>query len=218
MYVRKQHQWADREEVFALIEAHALGAWVCQGQEGLIANHVPFVLDRSRGEHGTLMCHVSRANPVWRALGAGLPSVVVFRGPQAYISPGWYPGKAEHGKVVPTWNYVAVNAHGTARVVDDPAWLLGQLNRLANAHEAGQAQPWRVDDAPADYTERLLRAIVGIEIPIDRLESKLKASQDEALEDRHGTVAGLRSELSDEAVQMAGLVQKALDAELPAPG
>ena len=111
MYVRKQHQWTDREEVFALIEAHALGAWVCHGADGLIANHVPFVLNRSRGAHGTLMCHVARATPVWRALGAGVPSVVMFRGPQAYITPGWYPGKAEHGKVVPTWNYLAVNAH-----------------------------------------------------------------------------------------------------------
>ncbi|WP_404302624.1 FMN-binding negative transcriptional regulator [Alicycliphilus denitrificans] len=99
MYLRKQHQWTDREAVFTLIEAHALGAWVCQAEGGLTANHVPFVLDRGRGKHGTLMCHVSRANPVWRALGAGLPSVVMFRRPQAYITPGWYPGKAEHGKV-----------------------------------------------------------------------------------------------------------------------
>lgn len=215
MYIRKQHQWTDREEVFALIDAHPLGAWVCHGEGGLVANHVPFVLDRSRGAHGTLMCHVARANPVWRALGAGVPSVVMFRGPQAYISPGWYPGKAEHGKVVPTWNYVAANAHGTARVVDDPDWLLGLLNRLAQVHESGRPEPWRVDDAPADYTGKLLRAIVGIEIPIERLESKLKASQDEALEDRQGTVAGLQRERGEEAARMAGLVQKALDAEVP---
>ena len=94
MYIRKQHQWTDREEVFALIEAHALGAWVCHREDGLIANHMPFVLDRSRGEHGTLMCHVARANRGWRGLGAGVPSVGMFRGSQAYITPGWYPGKA----------------------------------------------------------------------------------------------------------------------------
>ncbi len=210
MYVRKQHQWTDREEVFALIEAHVLGAWVCQAEGGLLANHVPFVLDRSRGEHGTLMCHVSRANPVWRALGAGVPSVVMFRGPQAYITPGWYPGKAEHGKVVPTWNYLAVNAHGAARVVDDPAWLLGLLNRLTQTHEAGRPRPWQVGDAPADYIDKQLRAIVGIEIPIDRLEAKCKASQDEALEDRRGTVAGLRAEQREASAAMADWVQRAM--------
>lgn len=212
MYVRKQHQWTDREEVFALVDAHPLGAWVCHGEGGLVANHIPFVLDRSRGEYGTLMCHVSRANPVWRALGAGVPSVVMFRGPQAYITPGWYPGKAEHGKVVPTWNYLAVNAHGTARVVDDPAWLLGLLNRLTQAHEAGRPLPWKVGDAPADYIGKQLRAIVGIEISIDRLEAKCKASQDEALEDRQGTVAGLRAEQREESGRVADWVQKAMDA------
>lgn len=212
MYIRKQHQWTEREEVFALIEAHALGAWVCHGADGLIANHMPFVLDRGRGEHGTLMCHVARANPVWRALGAGVPSVVMFRGLQAYITPGWYPGKAEHGKVVPTWNYLAVNAHGTARVVDDPAWLLGLLNRLTHVHETGRPQPWQVGDAPADYIDKLLRAIVGIEIPIDRLEAKCKASQDEAPEDRRGTVEGLRAERREEPGRMAEWVMKALDA------
>jgi transcriptional regulator len=160
---------------------------------------------------------VARANGVWRQLGADTPSVVLFQGPQAYITPGWYPGKAAHGRVVPTWNYVAVHAHGRARVVDDRAWLLAMLNRLTDAQEAGRAAPWRVSDAPSDYIDRMLRAIVGIEIPIDRLEGRLKASQDEAAPDRLGTVQGLQEQGGDQAQAMAALVQDALLADTPPP-
>lgn len=210
MYVSKHHALDDREAIFGLMEAHPLGAWVCQTEGGLVANHVPFLLDRNRGEFGTLVGHVSRANPVWRQLNTAAPSVVMFQGPQAYISPGWYPGKADHGKVVPTWNYTVAHAHGTARAVDDRGWLLDMLNRLTDTHEAGRPAPWRVGDAPADYIDRMLRAIVGVEIPIERLEGKLKASQDEDLTDRLGTVSALRADPRDEAQAMAGLVARAL--------
>ena len=219
MYVPARHRFDDREALFALMGAHPLGGWVCHGVDGLVANHVPFFLDRTRGPHGTLVGHVSRANGVWRALGAGAPSVVMFQGPQAYVTPGWYPGKAAHGEVVPTWNYVVVHAHGVARAVDDRDWLLGVLNRLTDEHEARQALPWRVGDAPAAYVDRLLRAVVGIEIPIDRLEGRLKASQDEARPDREGTVRGLRASTCPWAQAMAGLVQRALDDDAAAdPG
>ena len=210
MYVSKHHALDDREAISGLMEAHPLGAWVCQTAGGLVANHVPFLLDRSRGKFGTLVGHVARANPVWRELGTAAPSVVTFQGPQAYISPGWYPGKAAHGKVVPTWNYTVAHAHGIARAVDDRDWLLDMLNRLTATHEAGQPMPWRVDDAPADYIDRMLRAIVGVELPIERLEGKLKASQDEDRADRQGTVAALRSSPCDQARALAGLVEKAL--------
>lgn len=210
MHVSKHHALDDREAVFGLMEAHPLGAWVCQTASGLVANHVPFLLDRSRGEFGTLVGHVARANPVWRELGAAAPSVVMFQGPQAYISPGWYPGKVAHGKVVPTWNYTVAHAHGIARAVDDRDWLLDMLSRLTATHEAGQPMPWRMGDAPADYIDRMLRAIVGVELPIERLEGKLKASQDEDLADRLGTVRALRSDPRDEARAVAGLVEKAL--------
>jgi transcriptional regulator len=119
MYVNPSHQLTDREAIFSLIASHPLGAWVCHGREGLIANHVPFLLDRGRGPHGTLIGHVARANGVWRELDAATPSVVMFQGPQAYITPGWYPGKTEHGRVVPTWNYVVAHAHGVARAIED---------------------------------------------------------------------------------------------------
>jgi transcriptional regulator len=210
MYVSKHHALDDSEAIFGLMEAHPLGAWVCHTAGGLVANHVPFLLDRSRGEFGTLVGHVSRANPIWRALGAAAPSVVMFQGPQAYISPGWYPGKAAHGKVVPTWNYTVAHAHGVARAVDNRDWLLDMLNRLTATHEADRPAPWRVGDAPADYVDRMLRAIVGVELPIQRLEGKLKASQDEDLPDRLGTVRALRADPSGEAQALAGLVEKAL--------
>jgi transcriptional regulator len=213
MYVHKKHQLSDRAALYALMSSHPLGAWVCMGRGGLIANHVPFVLDRNRGPHGTLIGHVARANPVWRELGPSTASVVMFQGPQAYISPGWYPGKAEHGQVVPTWNYVVAHAHGVARAIDDRAWLLDMLERLSTAHEAQQPVPWQVGDAPADFIDKLLRAIVGIEIPIERLEGKLKASQDEAMPDRLGTVGGLREAGGDAAARMADLVQQAIESE-----
>jgi transcriptional regulator len=216
MYVNRLHQLTDREALFSLMASHPLGAWVCHGSAGLSANHVPFLLDRSRGPLGTLLGHVSRANDVWRELGSSVPSVVMFQGPQAYITPNWYPGKAEHGKVVPTWNYMVAHAHGVARVVEDHEWMLDMLQRLTAAHEAGRPTPWRVADAPGPFIEKMMHAVVGIEIPIDRLEGKLKASQDEAMEDRRGTVRGLREEASSEAAAMADLVVSAIEAEFPA--
>ncbi len=210
MYVNPRHRLSPRDALFDLVTSHPLGAWVCVAHGGLIANHVPFLLDRSRGPNGTLIGHVARANTVWREIDPTTPSVVMFRGPQHYITPGWYPGKAQHGKVVPTWNYVVAHAHGTARAMHDRAWMLDMLHRLTQAHEARQAQPWRVDDAPAAFIDNMLNAIVGIEIPIDRLDGKLKASQDEELQDRVGTVRGLRGEHTDEASSMADRVLQAL--------
>jgi transcriptional regulator len=210
MYLPPYHRLDDRTAQFDLIAHHPLGTWVCQGADGLIANHLPFVLDRTRGENGTLLCHVARGNPVWRSLGRAVPSVVAFMGPQSYITPGWYPGKAEHGRVVPTWDYVAVHAHGVARVVDDRDALLDQLNRLTDQQEAAHARPWQVADAPPGHIDRLLRAIVCIEMPVTRLEGRLKASQDEAPADRVGTVTGLRASNREADHAMADLVEQAL--------
>lgn len=211
MYIPPLHRLTDRERLFALMAAHPLGAWVVPGRNGLVANHVPFLLDRERRPFGTLIGHVSRANGVWRELAAGAPSVVMFQGAEAYVTPAWYPGHADHGEVVPTWNYEVAHAHGVARVVEDRAWLADMLRRLTAAHEAPQPVPWAMDDAPAPFMERMMRGIVGIEIPIDRLEGKLKASQDEALADRHGTVRGLRGQASDSARAMAALVEGAIE-------
>ena len=160
MYVNPLHELTDREVLFSLMASRPLGAWVCHGREGLIANHVPFLLVRNRGPLGTLIGHVSRANVVWRELDSATPSVVMFQGPQAYITPGWYPSKAEHGEVVPTWNYVVAHAHGVARAIEDRDWMLDMLNRLTDVHEAGQSAPWSVGDAPRAFIHRMMRALV----------------------------------------------------------
>jgi len=215
MYVPKHHQLKEHDAAFSLMVSHPLGAWVCQTQEGLVANHLPFFLDRTRGPHGVLMGHVARANAVWRQLTLLAPSVVIFQGPQSYITPGWYPSKVEHGKVVPTWNYLVAHVHGTARVVEDRDWMLNMLNRLTDTQEAHQSQPWQVGDAPSDHIEKLMRAVVGIEIAIDRVEGKLKASQDEEMPDRHGTVTGLLSTPGEHCQAMAALVLNAIASETP---
>lgn len=207
MYINRHHRLDDDAALRALVDANALGTWVRAGPHGVAADHIPFLLDRERGPHGTLVGHVARANPVWRGLDAQAPSLVIFQGPQAYITPNWYPGKAQHGKVVPTWDYAVVHVHGVARAIEDRDWLLGILRCLSAAHEAAQPRPWTLDDAPPGYIDKLLRAIVGIEIAVTRFEGKLKASQDEDAQDRTGTVQGLRALACPNALAMAELVE-----------
>jgi transcriptional regulator len=216
MYIAPHHTLTDPKAVASLIAAHPLGSWVCHCDGQLVANPVPFFLDTTLGPHGTLLGHVSRANPVWRALTPSTPSIVMFHGPQTYITPNGYPGKREHGRVVPTWNYAVAHAHGVAQVLDDPDSLLTLLHQLTTAQEAGQRTPWRIGDAPPTYINALLRGIVGIAIPIDRLEGKLKASQDEAMPDRLGTVEHLKATPGDNARAMAALVEQAIEADLRA--
>ena len=210
MYTPKCHALTDIGTMHAHIADHPLGAWVCTVQKQLIANHIPFILDAQNGPTGRLLGHVSRANPVWRELDGGAPSVVMFMGPHAYITPSWYPSKHQHGKVVPTWNYVTVHAHGVARAIEDPSWILDVINRLTDAQEVRRTEPWKVSDAPSGYIEKMLRAVVGIEIVIEHLEGRLKVSQDEDDQDRLGTVAGLRQSSSAPSQVLANLVLDAL--------
>lgn len=211
MYIPTYHEQVDIDAAYTLIDTYPLGAWVAPGEIGLIANHIPFVLDRTRGNFGTLIGHVSRANAIWRHVSTVESSVVLFQGPQAYISPSWYPEKVKHGKVVPTWNYAVVHAHGVPRVIHDEMWLRDMLSRLTAANEKTQPAPWKISDAPDDYIASLLRAIVGIEIPIEKIEAKLKASQDEALQNRLGTVHGLNALGNKNSSEMASLVQQEID-------
>lgn len=206
-YLPSHFEVTDRATLDGLVHAHPLGTWVVQHQGELLVNHIPFLLDAELGAHGTLVGHVARANPVWQALAAGAPSVVVFMGPQAYVSPNWYPGKHTHGKAVPTWNYATVHAHGVAQAFDDPARVLEVVTRLTQRHEAAQAQPWQVVDAPPEYVRGLLKAIVGIEIPVQRWIGKFKLSQNRPLADRLGVAAGLVGQGSADAVAMVALVQ-----------
>ncbi len=187
MYTPKYHALTDMAAMRTQIAEHPLGAWVCMAQNQLMAIHIPFMLDVQHGGHGRLLGHVSRANPGWHGLVGGAPSVVMFMGPDAYITPSWYPGKREHGKVVPTWNYVTVHAQESLRDT-----------------------PWKVTDAPAAYIDQMLRVEVGIEITIERLEGRLKVSQDEDEKDRLGTVEGLRGMSHAPAQILSDLVLREL--------
>ena len=203
MYMPTHFEESRPQVLHKLVAAHPLATWVVQGGASLQVNHIPFLLDAGRGPHGTLVGHVARANPVWQSLG---PSVAVFQGAQAYISPSWYPSKRAHGKVVPTWNYAVVHAHGTPRAIESPDALLEIVTRLTQAHEAGSAVPWVVSDAPADFIDQMLKAIVGIEMPIERLVGKWKVTQNRSAADRLGTTAGLRQQGDAQSLAMADLV------------
>jgi transcriptional regulator len=176
-----------------LIRAHPLGLLVTGGPRGLVANAVPFTL-ADGGPCGTLRAHLARANDQAEALREGEEALVVFQGPQAYVSPSFYPSKREHGRVVPTWNYVVVQARGRAVVTDDAGWLREQIGALTEAHEGPRAAPWAVDDAPAPFVAAQVRAIVGVEIAVERIEGKWKASQNRPEPDRAGVAEGLRAE------------------------
>lgn len=201
MYLPKAFAEADPATLRTLLAAHPLGTWIVWQDGEPVANHVPFQLDASRGPHGTLIGHVARANPVWRGLGgagdgSGARSIVVFQGAQGYVTPSWYASKREHGKVVPTWNYAVVHAHGMAVAIEDRGRLLEIVRALTGVHESGRAVPWAVEDAPADFTAQLLEAIVGIEIPLERLVGKWKMSQNRPAADRAGVAEGLLAESS----------------------
>lgn len=190
MYAPSHFDETSTETMHALVAAHPLGTLVIQGAGGLDANHIPFEISAPAADapFGVLRAHVARANPLWRQ--AGAPALVVFQGPTAYISPSHYEEKRASGKVVPTYNYAVVHAHGTLRAVDDPAWLLALLERLTARHESLRAAPWSVHDAPRGYIDKLMGAIVGIEIPLQRLQGKWKLSQDHPRQDQLNIAAG----------------------------
>jgi transcriptional regulator len=181
------------EVLHQLVRDHPLAALVTLGPDGLAANHIPFEIAAEPAPFGTLRGHVARANPVWRDVAPGVEALAIFRGPDAYVSPAWYATKRETGKVVPTWNYLVVHAHGPLRVIEDTGWLRALVERLTARHEAGRPEPWKPADAPADFLAKQLRAIVGIEMPIARLVGKWKASQNRTPADRNGVIAGLEA-------------------------
>jgi transcriptional regulator len=183
------HFAPDDAAVRELLTHHGAADLVTAGPEGLEATMLPFLYEHDRG---TLLGHVARNNDHWKRAD-GRPCLVIVRGPDAYISPSWYASKAEHGRVVPTWNYVTAHVHGTVTVHDDVAWLDDLVRRLTDRHEAGRAEPWSVDDAPERFVRGQLRAIVGVEVRIARVEAKFKLSQNRPAADVDGVVAGLRS-------------------------
>jgi transcriptional regulator len=202
MYLPAHFEERDVSVIHRLIRAHPLGAVVTLTPDGLDANHIPLLVHADPLPFGTLHGHVARGNALWRQ--DGTEALVILQGPDAFISPSWYPTKQEHAKVVPTWNYAVVHAHGTLRAVDDPVWLRAHVDELTRTHESSQAVPWHVTDAPADFIDQTIKGIVGIEIQIARLVGKWKVSQNRSQADREGAADALTKQ---GAARMAGLVR-----------
>jgi transcriptional regulator len=196
------------EVLHDLIGRHPLATLISCGVDGPEATHVPMVLHSGIRPHGELRCHLARGNPHWRTLERAGPVLVIFQGPQQYISPSWYPSKQEHGKVVPTWNYVTVHVHGRAKLFEEQARLLEHLQALTAQNEAAFENPWSVSDAPAEYVGALSKGIVGIEISIESMQGKWKVSQNRPEADRLGVMTGLRLMNSAAGLEMADLVKQ----------
>ena len=186
MYTPTHFQNSDPQALHQLMREHPLGTLVRQGPSGLDADHLPFELDLSAGPLGTLRAHVARANPLWQEAVVERPVLVVFHGPQAYISPSWYPSKHEAHRQVPTWNYEVVHAHGLLSVCDDERFARGLVARLTRTHEARETLPWKMGEAPPDFVSELLQKIVGLEVRLTRVEGKSKLSQNKEVRDQQG--------------------------------
>lgn len=193
MYLPNTFREDDLQTLHAMIRAHPLATLITAGSGGLLANLVPFTLVDG-GENGTLRAHIAKANDQVSALSSGAETLVVFQGPEAYITPSWYVSKQEHGRVVPTWNYAVVQVSGTPRVIDNPEWLRAQINHLTSSQEDKRSTPWSVTDAPEPYIAGQIKVIIGIEIPISTILGKWKVSQNRSDADRRGVEEGLRTE------------------------
>ncbi|PZX26185.1 Putative transcriptional regulator; repressor, probable FMN-binding protein [Cupriavidus phytorum] len=201
MYVPDHFAETRPDALARIIHAYPLGMLVTNSQHGLDADHLPFEFDPCAGGHGVLTAHVARANPVWQRCPTGTQVMVVFRGAEAYVSPNWYPSKHETHRQVPTWNYEVVHAHGILTVRDDERFVRGLVARLTRRHEATEARPWKMGDAPPDYLDAMLRAIVGLEIAVTSLVGKRKLSQNKDTRDRLGVVDALEARGCTELAQ-----------------
>lgn len=210
MYIPTHFEEPRVEVMHELIRAQPLATLVTMTPGGLDANPIPLHLVADPQPFGTLRGHVARANPVWRELARDVEALAIFHGPNAYVTPSWYPTKKEHGRAVPTWNYAAVHACGTLRIIDDAAWLRAQLEELTAQHEAAFAEPWAVRDAPPGYIKKLIGAIVGIEIVITKLSGKWKMSQNQPAQNRAGVIQGLRERAIPDAEEIAALIEEGM--------
>nr|WP_314875246.1 FMN-binding negative transcriptional regulator [uncultured Pseudomonas sp.] len=203
MYNSKPHQEHDLQRLHQQMLETRLAVLITHGEEGLLASHIPVLIDTAQGEYGTVYGHLARANRQWHALQQGTEALLVFAGADAYVSPSFYPSKAATHKVVPTWNYLAVHAYGSAEVIEDGAALLDIVSHLTDRHEHGRDTPWQVSDAPSDYIEGMLRAIVGFRLPITRIQGARKLSQNRSAEDVAGVRDGLASSSDPQDNQLA---------------
>ncbi|WP_343655788.1 FMN-binding negative transcriptional regulator [Paraburkholderia caribensis] len=193
MYVPAHFAETRKEVLHSRIVQHPFGTLITHGSSGLDANHIPFELAADDGELGVLRAHVARANPVWQQVANGDEVLVVFHAGDAYISPNWYPSKHELHKQVPTWNYMVVHAHGRMTILDDERYVRGVVGRLTRTHEASEPKPWKMGDAPKDYVDAMVKAIVGIQVEITRLVGKSKLSQNKEARDIQGAAEALKS-------------------------
>ena len=215
MYCPSAFRQNDLAALHAHIQSTGLALLTSAGASGLQASHLPLILAPEEGEFGTLYGHIARANPHWRDLAAGAEALVVFSGPDAYVHPGWYAAKTEHGKVVPTWNYITVQAWGAVEVFEDPQRLRQVVGALTDRHEGGFAAPWQVDDAPVEYIDSMLRAIVGFALPIQRIEGKWKLGQNRSQADQVGVYEGLCQSPREADRQLAASMAQANHALCP---
>jgi transcriptional regulator len=210
MYIPAHFEESRIEVLHDLILTHPLSTLVTMSSIGINANHIPLHLIQQAGQYGKLQGHVARENPVWSDLVNDVETLVIFQGPSNYISPSWYPTKQEHGKVVPTWNYVTVHAYGTLRVIEDPVWIKIQLESLTAQQEASFDKPWAISDAPVEFTNKMMGAIVCIEILITKLIGKWKVSQNQPAINRAGVVEGLESLGKSAATELAAAIDKTM--------
>lgn len=208
MYIPRPNQEDRTPVIHKLMQDQPFASLVTMGTSGLVASHIPMVLEPEFAPLGRLKFHLARANPQWNNLSPSAEALAIFSGPQHYITPSWYPEKQQTAKVVPTWNYVVVHAYGHLKVIEDSQWLMAHLETLVNIHEASSPVPWKIDDAPAPYIASQIKGIVGLEMVIDRLEGKWKVSQNRSEEDRVGVAKGLAELNTDESLAMKALVEK----------
>jgi transcriptional regulator len=208
MYIPRHNQEKRVAVMQALMVSHPLATLVTLGTQGLFASHIPMVFDNDGSEFGVLKAHVSRANAQWRDFTPAVDALAIFAGHQHYVSPSWYSENGEHAQEVPTWNYAVVHAYAPLKVIEDRQWLLAHVNRLTNIHEAGFPVPWRVSDAPEEFIASLLKGIVGLELPIQRLEGKWKVSQNRTEAERQGVSDGLTRLNTPESLAMKDLVEE----------
>jgi transcriptional regulator len=208
MYIPAAFREEDLPTIHAEMRRIQLATLVTLTSTGLLATHLPLMLDPAAGPYGTLYGHVARGNSQWRDSSANVEALAIFTASDAYVSPSWYPSKQETGKVVPTWMYAAIHAYGTVKFIDDAEWLRDVVSRLTEKHEAEFAQPWKVTDAPAAYVDAQLARIVGVELPIARLEGKWKFDQRSTEADRAGVMAGLEESGTEPNLEAAGVMRR----------
>ena len=206
MYLPAYFEEKRADVLHGVMRARPLATLVAVCESGLVANHIPVETSSEPAPHGLIRGHIARANPLWRTYRADSEALAIFQGPQAYISPSFYPSKLETGEVVPTWDYAVVHAHGSLRFIQDTEWLRALVTRLTNAHEASRQTPWKIDDAPPPYIEKMLSMIVGFEFSVASLMGKWKLSQNHPAANRRGVVQGLRAASGAEPAEVAGML------------